>query len=66
VACIAGIGSLSSQKTARFGNVLGMSGVAVAVVTTLASLWIANPGSETLELFSLIGAIIYGQFMSSY
>eukprot|EP00596_Hydrurales_sp_CCMP1899_P008523 CAMPEP_0119050994 /NCGR_PEP_ID=MMETSP1177-20130426/72753_1 /TAXON_ID=2985 /ORGANISM="Ochromonas sp, Strain CCMP1899" /LENGTH=670 /DNA_ID=CAMNT_0007030039 /DNA_START=14 /DNA_END=2026 /DNA_ORIENTATION=- len=57
VACIAGIGSLSSQKTARFGNVLGMGGVAVAVVTTLSSLWIANPGSETLELFSLIGGI---------
>eukprot|EP00952_Eustigmatos_sp_NYUAD-ZCMA_P008553 35620-Eustigmatos_ZCMA.PRE.1 len=36
--CIGGIGGLASQKTARLGNILGMTGVACGVAATLGTL----------------------------
>jgi NAD(P) transhydrogenase len=35
-ACVASIGGLATQKTARYGNVAGMAGVSLAVVATSA------------------------------
>ncbi len=41
--CVGGIGGLSSQKTARLGNVLGMSGVGLGTLATLGSLHAPMP-----------------------
>jgi len=38
VCCIGGIGGLASQETARLGNVLGMTGVALGITSTLFTL----------------------------
>ena len=57
VACIAAIGSLASQKTARLGNFLGMAGVGIAVAATLGSLWTNHPGLDTLVEFGEIGGL---------
>ena len=35
-ACVAGIGGLATQQTARYGNVAGMAGVSLAIVATFA------------------------------
>lgn len=47
VACIAGIGGLATQSTARTGNVLGMSGVALGVAATLSGLYSSGSPPET-------------------
>ncbi|CAM9477665.1 unnamed protein product, partial [Hapterophycus canaliculatus] len=53
VCCIGGIGGLSSQSTARLGNVLGMSGVAFGVAATIGTL---APGPAQLaQLAGLMG-----------
>ncbi|CAM9203235.1 unnamed protein product [Ectocarpus sp. 6 AP-2014] len=53
VCCIGGIGGLSSQSTARLGNVLGMSGVAFGVAATVGTL---APGPAQLaQLAGLMG-----------
>eukprot|EP01132_Coremiostelium_polycephalum_P009925 gene9925-12170_t len=38
ILCILSIGGLASQKTARLGNVLGMGGVGIGILSTLATL----------------------------
>lgn len=50
VACIAAIGSLANQRTARLGNVLGMSGVTVAVAATLGGLWVDSPSLGVIQV----------------
>eukprot|EP00904_Undaria_pinnatifida_P001419 jgi/Undpi1/11278/HiC_scaffold_30.g13576.m1 len=53
VCCIGGIGGLSSQSTARLGNVLGMSGVAFGVAATVGTL---EPGvAQLAQLGTLMG-----------
>ncbi|KAJ1421111.1 NAD(P) transhydrogenase beta subunit-domain-containing protein, partial [Ochromonadaceae sp. CCMP2298] len=58
VACIAAIGSLSNQKTARLGNVLGAGGVATVVGATMASEWTAHAALGTYGLeFAQVGVL---------
>ncbi|KAJ1451677.1 NAD(P) transhydrogenase beta subunit-domain-containing protein [Pelagophyceae sp. CCMP2097] len=52
--CIGGVAGLSSQKTARLGNVLGQSGVALGMGTTLGVLS-PDPGTA-LQIAGLLGA----------
>lgn len=54
ICCIASIASLSSQTSARFGNVLGLLGVSTGIVATLTALPHASP-----ELYTQI-AIMSG------
>jgi len=54
LACILGIGGLSSQKTAQAGNVFGCVGVALGLVATLATVD-ASPEVYT-QMFALLGA----------
>ena len=48
--CIAAIACLSSQKTARVGNILGLIGVTTGVVTTLGAL-----GADTEVYAQILG-----------
>ena len=59
VLCIAGIGSLASQKTARAGNALSMVGMGVGIVATLGNVAIENNiiGISSMEEFLSIGAV---------
>ena len=41
----------------RFGNVLGMTGVTVAVASTLGSIWTQSPGAGTMSEFMLIATL---------
>ena len=41
----------------RFGNVIGMAGVTVAVASTLGSIWTQSPTTGTLYEFMLIAAL---------
>lgn len=50
IACISSISSLAEQKSARFGNLLGIFGVAVAITTAIAQMWVDNPDVETLKV----------------
>lgn len=50
--CISGIGGLAAQKTARFGNAMGMVGVLSAVVVTLGV--IRLPITLTLVAFAIM------------
>ena len=61
VMCIGGIAGLSDQKTARFGNVLGMSGVSLGLATTLGSMDM-TPGvaAQVGTLLAGGGAVGYG------
>lgn len=54
ICCIGGIGGLSSQRTARLGNVLGMSGVAFGVAATVGTL--APSPAQLAQLVVLMGA----------
>lgn len=47
VMCISSIANLSSQKTARWGNFIGMVGVATGIVATLGTIYVAH-SSATL------------------
>ena len=49
--------SSSSPTPLRFGNVLGMGGVAVGVVSTIGSIWTQSPGAGTISEFILITAL---------
>eukprot|EP00612_Vaucheria_litorea_P002446 CAMPEP_0171456254 /NCGR_PEP_ID=MMETSP0945-20130129/2812_1 /TAXON_ID=109269 /ORGANISM="Vaucheria litorea, Strain CCMP2940" /LENGTH=981 /DNA_ID=CAMNT_0011981637 /DNA_START=433 /DNA_END=3378 /DNA_ORIENTATION=+ len=51
--CIGGIGGLSSQKTARLGNALGISGVTIGLVATLGT--IAPTFPQLLQASGLMG-----------
>ncbi|MES1923561.1 hypothetical protein MHBO_005153 [Bonamia ostreae] len=51
--CVAGIGGLSSQKTARLGNALGMVGVGTGIFVALSSL--APSFSHLIQMFGLLG-----------
>lgn len=53
--CVGGIGGLSSQKTARMGNVLGMSGVSFGLAATLGMMAPADAGTYG-QLALLAGA----------
>jgi H+-translocating NAD(P) transhydrogenase len=59
VACIAGIGALASQKTARLGNALSMVGVSVGVIATIGDLTTRNAidGVSSVPELALIGAL---------
>lgn len=57
VSCIAGIGGLATQSTARAGNALGMSGVALGVAATLAGLASSGAPPETfIQIAGLMAA----------
>lgn len=56
VACIAGIGALASQKSARFGNALSIVGVSVGTISTIADLYIKN-AANGITSFSTIALI---------
>jgi len=51
--CIGGIAGLSTQRTARLGNVLGMSGVAIGMASAIGSLdW---PAATYIQLAGVLG-----------
>uniref|UniRef100_A0A6A7FTN8 NAD(P) transhydrogenase, mitochondrial n=3 Tax=Hirondellea gigas TaxID=1518452 RepID=A0A6A7FTN8_9CRUS len=52
--CVAGIGGLASQKTARIGNAIGMVGIGTGVTTTLACL--AATGPQYVQMAGLLTA----------
>eukprot|EP01095_Lingulamoeba_sp_RSL-Kostka_P006586 TRINITY_DN2072_c1_g1_i2.p1 TRINITY_DN2072_c1_g1~~TRINITY_DN2072_c1_g1_i2.p1 ORF type:complete len:1081 (-),score=550.07 TRINITY_DN2072_c1_g1_i2:176-3418(-) len=62
--CISAIGGLSSQKTARLGNALGMLGVSTGIMATLGSIN-ASPALYTQMAASLVGGGIIGAGISS-
>ena len=57
-ACVAGIGGLASQDTARYGNAAAVAGVGLAVVATFAHVIQASPGDlgGVLSLGALLAA----------
>merc|ERR1711871_951650 len=59
VMCIGAIGALASQETARFGNMIGMIGVASGVTATLQNI---HPESNLVyaQILALMGAGAYG------
>lgn len=64
VACIAGIGSLSNQKTARFGNVLGIGGIAVGIAATIGKIAIdqSDMSSSLQEIVQIAGLLGLGGY----
>jgi H+-translocating NAD(P) transhydrogenase len=54
VCCIAAIAGLADQKSARTGNVLGMTGVAVGLAATTAEM---ASGGATLSAFGQVGVL---------
>eukprot|EP01083_Nonionella_stella_P145386 455422_1 len=52
--CVAGIGGLASQKTARLGNSIGMVGIGTGISTTLFAL--AATGPQYVQMGTLLGA----------
>jgi len=57
VLCISGIAALSNQETARTGNVLGMSGVALGLAATTADMSVAGAGTAAFEQVGLLGGV---------
>lgn len=57
VLCISGIAALANQKTARTGNVLGMSGVALGLAATTADMSLAGAGTAAFEQVGLLGGV---------
>jgi H+-translocating NAD(P) transhydrogenase len=58
--CIGGIAGLSSQSTARMGNVLGMSGVALGITSVLGSMTMTpTVGMQVAALMGTGGAVGY-------
>ncbi|KAL6776704.1 hypothetical protein ACKKBF_B30620 [Auxenochlorella protothecoides x Auxenochlorella symbiontica] len=57
--CIASIGALASQRTARLGNVLGATGVGLGLAATLGAV-VATPGSDALLPVQIVGALGVG------
>lgn len=60
LACIAAIGALSSQRTARLGNTLGIVGVVVASAATMGSEFIANGEGAIAEEFAQMAVLAGG------
>ena len=48
--CISAIQQLSNQKSASQGNLFGMYGVYIALITSLSAQWMANPAQNTLQV----------------
>lgn len=57
ILCISGIAALSHQKTARTGNVLGISGVALGLAATTADMQVAGAGAAAFEQFGILSTI---------
>ena len=57
VLCISGIAALANQKTARTGNVLGMSGVALGLAATTADMSLAGAGPAAFEQVGLLAGV---------
>lgn len=58
VLCISGIAALANQETARTGNVLGMSGVALGLAATTADMSAsAGAGAAAFEQVGLLGGV---------
>lgn len=57
VLCISGIAGLAKQKTARTGNVLGMSGVALGLAATTADMSVAGAGVTAFQQVGLLGGV---------
>lgn len=68
VMCMQSIGGLSSQKTARFGNVLGIGGVVLGLAATVGLMYNAGTPPEVfaqmaglLGVGGLIGFLVAGK-----
>lgn len=57
VSCIAGIAALSSQKTARTGNVLSMTGVALGLAATTADMQVAGATATAFGQAGILSAV---------
>jgi H+-translocating NAD(P) transhydrogenase len=57
VLCISGIAGLANQQTARTGNVLGMSGVALGLAATAADMSVAGAAPAAFEQVGLLGGV---------
>lgn len=57
ICCIAGIAGLADQKTARTGNVLGMTGVAFGLAATTADMSVAGAGVSAFEQVGVLGGM---------
>jgi NAD(P) transhydrogenase len=57
ICCIAGIAGLANQKTARTGNVLGMTGVAMGLAATTADMSVAGAAPAAFEQVGLLGGL---------
>lgn len=57
ICCIAGIAALADQKTAKTGNVLGMTGVAFGLAATTADMSIAGAAPAAFEQVGLLSAL---------
>lgn len=57
ICCIAAIAGLAHQKTARTGNVLGMTGVAFGLAATTADMGVEGAGLAAFEQVGLLGGL---------
>ena len=57
ICCIAGIAALASQKTARTGNVLAMTGVTFGLAATTADMSVVGAGVTSFEQVGLLGGL---------
>lgn len=57
ILCISAIACLANQNTARTGNVLGMTGVALGLATTTSDMAIAGAGPAAFEQVGAMGGI---------
>jgi len=57
ICCIAAIAGLANQNTARTGNVLGMTGVALGLASTTADMSLAGATAPVFEQVGLLGGI---------
>jgi NAD(P) transhydrogenase len=57
ICCISAIAALSDQKTARTGNVLGMTGVAFGLAATTADMSVAGAAPAAFEQAGLLGGV---------
>lgn len=54
VSCIASIGSLANQKTARVGNFLGVAGISIAIAAMMGKIVVENVGDLTGSLQEIL------------
>jgi NAD(P) transhydrogenase len=57
ICCIAAIAGLANQKTARTGNFLGMTGVALGLAATSADMSIAGATTAAFEQVGVLGSV---------